>query len=249
MPYAISLIIFLCFSQVHYSQNLLANGSFEEENICTEYKKNCAPEAWICSSLIANYYYDAQSLAYDGSHFIGLVAGNKQAYSIRSFLRGRLLCGLREGHQYRLEFYVRSLHPVMDSIGVYFSATDFLFEKRPYTQLAPVLIYRDSSRLNVEDNSLWRKISFIYTAQGEEIFITIGNFKKLEYSFLLPPENRGNYYLYMDNISLMPVNIHESICNNADSLKSSIYGENERHRLLEQMFSSSKLPLARRFCE
>ncbi|MEI9808652.1 MAG: hypothetical protein WDO16_12770 [Bacteroidota bacterium] len=28
---------------------MLANGDFEEENICTEYKVNCAPEAWIAN--------------------------------------------------------------------------------------------------------------------------------------------------------------------------------------------------------
>ncbi|MFL5744164.1 MAG: hypothetical protein ACJ751_05830 [Niastella sp.] len=36
------------------SQNLIANGSFEDANLCTEFHKYCAPEAWIATSHEAN---------------------------------------------------------------------------------------------------------------------------------------------------------------------------------------------------
>ena len=48
------LIILLVQALPAAAQNLLLNGDFEEENICSEYKVNCAPEAWLytVSSLI-----------------------------------------------------------------------------------------------------------------------------------------------------------------------------------------------------
>lgn len=47
----------------------------------------------------------------------------------RSYVRSRLLCGLRQGKIYRISLYVKSLYPaLLDSAGVYFSNYDFLFE-------------------------------------------------------------------------------------------------------------------------
>jgi outer membrane protein OmpA-like peptidoglycan-associated protein len=216
------------------SQELLANGNFEEENICTEYSKNCAPEAWIGNAFAVNYYFETQEWAENGSHFIGLIAGSDLLSSRRSFIRSHLLCSLRKGHQYKLEFYVRSRHPVFDSIGVYFSSTDFLFEKRPYTMLTPSLIFHDTASAPDPDVHRWRKITFDYTATGEEIFITIGSFKKQEFKYKLPPEYKGYYYLYLDAVTLVPEDKHELLCAGADSMKTIIYDENERHSILER---------------
>ena len=53
------LVILICFfSSPAVAQNLLMNEGFEEENICTEFIKNCAPEGWISTSLTSNYYFD-----------------------------------------------------------------------------------------------------------------------------------------------------------------------------------------------
>lgn len=145
-----------------------------------------------------------------------------------------MLCGLRKDHHYKLEFYVRSRHPVYDSIGVYFSSTDFLFEKKPYAQLQPSLIFRDTTTVPDIVNNQWRKISLNYIATGKEIFITIGSFKKQEYKYTLPPEYKGNYYLYLDAVTMIPVDKHELICKGADSIRSVNYNENERHSILER---------------
>src|SRR3954470_5126715 len=108
------------------AQNLLMNGSFEDENICTEFIKNCAPEAWISTSLTSDYYFDDPAHAFDGQHFIGLVIPEVYSRRPNQYLRSRLLCGLRKDAQYRLEFYIRSAHDDLDSVGVYFSADDIL---------------------------------------------------------------------------------------------------------------------------
>lgn len=221
----------LFYSTVAYSQELLVNGSFEEENICTEFTKNCAPEGWICTSLISNYYFNVRFFGVDGEHFIGLIAANNRAPAKRSFIRSRLLCGLRKGSNYKLSFFVRSKHPVLDSLGVYFSEGDFLFEKKPFSQLTPSLMMRDS---NNTESDRWEKMEFNYLANGNENFITIGSFRKKDIRFTNPPEIEGNYYFYIDSVSMVPADSKELLCGATDSMKAEIYAENERHKLLEK---------------
>src|ERR1043165_9157244 len=105
---------FIFLYSIHaWSQNLIPNGGFEDENICTEYIKNCAPEAWIATSLYANYYFDAAIMentvaAHGGTHYLGITAGSLGMPGIRNFVRSRLLCGLQEGHQYKLVMYLHA---------------------------------------------------------------------------------------------------------------------------------------------
>lgn len=227
------LLLLISINGLH-AQNLVANGGFEDENICAEYKQNCAPEAWINNSLKSYNYFDIGGSAFEGRHFIGVITGNSRNNSVRTFMRTRLLCRLRKDHRYMLQFYVRSRHEVTDSLGVYFSATDFLFEKRHYSQLVPAVYVRDSSKQSVWIDTAWKKISLLYTATGEENFLTIGCFKRLEYTYYAPPEIQGNYYLYIDDMQFLPVDTRETLCTQSDSIKAAVYADNVRHGVLEK---------------
>ncbi|MBE7174403.1 MAG: OmpA family protein [Williamsia sp.] len=243
-------IIFICWlvgllgiDQSAYSQNLLANGSFEEENICTEYSQNCAPEAWISNSLRSDYYVYEPPYAYDGTHFIGLIVGNERRDGVRSFVRSRLLCGLRKGSRYRLEFYTRSWHNASDSLGIYFSPTDFLFEAKPYQSITPSIWLRDTLVHHTATNTYWARHTLTYTATGNEVFFTIGSFKRKESYFSKPPDRQLNYYVYIDDVSLVPEDEKEKLCSCADSVKRVLYSENERHDLLDRkMYANKKNP-------
>lgn len=227
------LILFL-LPFIASSQNLLPNGGFEDENICTEYGKNCAPEAWIATSLRANYYFDDQPHAHTGTHFVGLIIGNIAHAGYRSFIRTQLLCRLQQGHQYKIEFFVRSVHFAFDSIGVYFSPDDFLYDKRYFKNITPQLWAKDGLDSTQYNPSYWQKIHFIYTATGNEQYITIGNFKRGEYAKMEHTEFEDNFYFFLDDVSLIPVDANEHLCVEADSVKKIIYDENERHTLLER---------------
>jgi outer membrane protein OmpA-like peptidoglycan-associated protein len=221
-----------------WTQNLLVNGSFEDENICTEYEKNCAPEAWIATSLYFNYYFLAPLKylvkAHEGTHYVGLTAGSLGMQGIRNFIRTRLLCGLQKGHQYKLEMYVFSLHPILDSIGVYFSRQDFLYERRYFKLIIPQLWTINGLDTTIKKTRNWQKVELLYTADGTEGFITIGNFKRLDHTGIPGPDFRDEYYFFLDDVSLTPVNDHEKLCEQADSVKKEIYNENERHSILER---------------
>jgi outer membrane protein OmpA-like peptidoglycan-associated protein len=219
------------------AQNLLANGNFEDENICTEYKKNCAPEAWIATSLWSDYYFYEAQFAFSGSHCVGLAAGSISKPGVRNFLRSRLLCGLRQGHQYLVEFYIRSTHPILDSIGVYFSDIDFLYDylymKRDFKTITPQLWSINGLDSPGTDPSVWHKVHFVYTATGNEGYIAIGNFKRRDYTDIRKSDYKNDFYFFLDQVSLIPVDTTEKICPQADSVKKVLYDENARHNYLE----------------
>lgn len=220
-----------------YSQNLLVNGGFEDENICIEYDKNCAPEAWIATSLYANYYFYVPLRAveaHSGTHYVGLIAGNLEVPGARNFIRARLLCGLQRGHQYKLEMYLLSVNRILDSIGVYFSSQDFLYEKRYFKNIDPQLWTFNGLDTTINDPGNWRKVELLYTADGTEGFITIGNFKRNDYTGIKSWEFKHDYYFFLDDVSLRPVDPHEKLCKQADSVKKAIYDESERHSYLER---------------
>jgi len=231
----ILVLYFILLQLAAPAQNLLANGSFEDANICTEFLKECAPEAWISTSLINNYYFEGYRQAYDGVHFCGVITGSVWERNKRnhSFLCSRLLCGLRKGNHYHIEFRAWSKHPVFDSLGIYFSAGDFLFEKRPYWQITPALLVHDSAGALAAPQG-WQKCSFDYTATGMENYFVLGSFKRNMGQLSQPDDAGGNFYLYIDLVSMQPVDPHELICKTADSMKAVIYDQNERHNLLEK---------------
>ena len=226
------------------AQNLLVNGGFEEENICTEYKHNCAPEAWIANSFYANYYYFTPGKAAEGTHFVGLASGARYR-GTHNFIRTRLLCGLQAGHQYMLQFYLRSRHDILDSVGVYFSETDFLLEKRNFKLLQPQLWATNALDTLYEDPSEWQPVRLLYTATGNEQYLTIGSFNRKDYVFRVAPDFSNDYYFYLDALSLVPLDKTEQLCAQTDSTKAEIYAENERHEYLRRLvYMRSKMPPA-----
>lgn len=214
------------------AQNLLMNGGFEDENICLEYEKNCAPEGWISTSLYADYYFDDAPNAFEGQHFIGLVLSDAEKLNSRNFIRSRLLCGLRKDAQYRLDFYIRSLHPVFDSIGIYFSANDFLYQKEKLRQSKPQVFLLD---LALQPSKNWQKVSVVYTASGEENFIAIGDFKNRGHQLSGRPDLGRDFYFFLDSISLTALHPQEHPCAGWAAIKDEEYGMDVRHKMLDRL--------------
>lgn len=214
------------------AQQLLLNGGFEEENICLEYKVNCAPEAWLTDAIdvFASYYKDANR-SYAGSHCVSILAGHARGGYKRTFFRTRLLCGLRKSNQYRIELFVKSPHPVIDSLGIYFSATDPLYDRQPFYRQTPSIYFVDAGQVYKADSS-WQQVTLVYTARGNESFLTIGNFAKADLSGStgLPLEN--NFFVYIDNVSLTPLHARENFCDDWRQAMADIYDQDERHEFL-----------------
>ncbi len=234
------LLVFL-FPLLLAAQSLLMNGGFEDENICQEYSMNCAPEGWISTSLYSDYYFDDKPHAYSGEHFIGLILANAEKPHLRNFLRTRLLCGLRKGAKYKLEFYIRSVHNVFDSIGIYFSKNDFLYQKEKLRASTPQLFVNAGKKLVPQKE--WQKVSLTYTANGEENFFVIGDFKTRGHRLGINPDLGKDFYFFIDSISLSPANPSEFACKELETIKEEEYSLDVRHSRLDKLiYTYTKSP-------
>jgi outer membrane protein OmpA-like peptidoglycan-associated protein len=231
------LIFFFLFPFHLSAQELLVNGTFEDINICTEYRIECAPEAWISSTNgFANYFKEAKR-AHSGVNCMAVEAGNFKYPYQRTFLRSRLLCGLRKGSVYAIEFYIKSFHFVLDSIGIRFTAGDPFFDKTPLHRITPSLYIDSVVRPMDISDSLWHKVSVRYTATGEERFISFGYFARRDYVGERSHPLENKYFVYLDDIYMNPVDPNEKLCEGWEEIRDQIYSENERHSLLQKKIS------------
>ena len=225
---------FFCFSQ-----NLLLNGGFEEENICTEYKVNCAPEAWLTNDDVFNNYFKDANRSYQGGHCMSIEAGHAGKKFKRTFIRTQLLCGLRKGNRYRVEFFIKSPHRILDSIGIYFSPSDLLFDKRPLQTIDPSLYVVDSHKQFKNDSS-WQQVVLDYTAQGDESFIAIANFSKKDITGATGIEFDNRFFVFVDNVTVIPLNPNEMLCDDWQTTMAGIYDQDERHEFLSRNIRNRK---------
>lgn len=227
------LFIFFLLPLLLTAQNLLVNGSFENENICTEYHEPCAPEGWFGNTGgFRNYFVDSAT-AYDGSHYLAIEAGRTRNKYQRSYTRTQLLCNLRKGNQYKVQFFLKAPTNILDSFGIYFTPTDFLFDRNLLHQLEPTAYVIDQNKPD-SSNHDWQKINFIYTANGEEKFLTIANFSRRDINEETGIPNEIHFFAYLDVVTLLPVNPDEKLCGDWQAAKTLIYEMNDRHEYFER---------------
>jgi outer membrane protein OmpA-like peptidoglycan-associated protein len=226
-------ILFSLISSFCFSQSLVVNGGFEDENICTEYNINCAPEGWISTGNTYANFFKIPGVAHNGRHCVAIEAGNSRIRFMRTYIRTQLLCNLRAGGKYKLEFWVRSRHPIIDSIGVFFTSSDFLFEKQPRYKIIPSLYAAGSGQIDKADTN-WQKIRLEYTATGDEVFMTLGNFSKRDITGETGIRLENHFYAFFDDVSLTPLDPNEKICESWQKMRDDIYSFNPRHEWLER---------------
>lgn len=223
------------------AQGLLLNGDFEEENICTEYQQNCAPEAWLETVPTYPYFFDDPGHAYHGQRYIGFVSGNERMRIKRCYVRSRLLCGMRPGARYRLQLLVRADYPgLIDSAGVQFSSYDILCNRKRPGELDADLYFVDAAPVPTRGG--WARVSYDYTARGDEGFVTIGNFRRVDWGSSLNGAAE-RYQVYIDSVSLQPLDPYERLCPGWRKQRDTIYSEDNRHNYLDHyIYGCSKLP-------
>jgi outer membrane protein OmpA-like peptidoglycan-associated protein len=225
-------IFSLLVCRLSFSQNLLVNGGFEDENICSEYHANCSPEGWINSSDVPyTCYFKEPALAYEGKHCVAVEAGQTGNLSDRTYIRTQLMCKLRKGSTYKIEFYIRSKLPVLDSIGIYFTYYDFLFEYQSPQPLSPSLYVANGTKLPRKNDTTWQKVSLLYKANGTEVYLAIGNFSQKPV-MLKDPLPQDHAFVFIDKVSMVPADPNELICNDWKKRKDNIYSFNFRHQYL-----------------
>ena len=218
----------------------MVNSGFEEENICQEYKVNCAPEGWIYNVPSFIYYFKDASMAYQGRHFVALLAGHAKKPYYRTFVRSRMICALRKGYEYDIELYVKSKHAVLDSLGIYFTDYDFLYEKQIYYKIKPSIYFADAEIKPVKGDTAWQKVKFRYKATGKETYLTLGNFSRRDVTGPTGIDRENNFFILFDNVSLKPTIPEERLCEDWKQSIENIYSQDERHEFLARTISYNR---------
>lgn len=230
------LYFFLFYSPVTcFSQSLLPNGGFEDENTCTEFVINCVPEAWISNQRGLSNYITDSSRSYKGKHCFAIEAGHATRPYERTFIRSQLLCKLQKGKHYRVELYIKSPHSFMDSVGISFDTIEPLLQKKEVRAIVPAVVIASNPANKFKSDSSWQKAVMEYTATGEERFMIIANFSRNDITGSTGISRRHNFYFFVDEISMIPVDPKERLCYNWKEVKKDIYNMNERHQFMERV--------------
>ena len=204
MKYFILIIFFSCnFLGPSYSQNLVFNPSFELHDTCPtmqqqiefalgwknplhgpwggydplvgDYYNVCGAGIFSPPAVFVGYQMPKGGDAYVGMYSFGY-ASSDSLYS-REYIQTQLLDTLEAGSSYYVEFsvsraeYFQHTH---SSFGILFTDDSLYFQGQREIIATPSI----SNLLGntILDSALWYTVSGIYTAQGNEKYLCLGNF-------------------------------------------------------------------------
>lgn len=222
MKYLIFLILIILCRPSEAQLNLIPNPSFEDTLNCDSFQIYHAGFPWFTpTNCTPDYYYGLNptcgnsafqnpsgfQLPFDGNAYVGLFftdGGNTREY-ITSHLIDTLIAGV----DYYLEFYISRANLfalATDDIGA------FISNQLPINTVCSFLPYSpqvENPQGNIITDSLnWTKISGVFTAQGGEKYLTIGNFKdSINTTIIDADSGNGEYnnvYYYIDKVFLIP---------------------------------------------
>lgn len=212
-------------SKLFYPRNLIANGSFEDINKCTEFDALCEPEAWFFLPTYSSEPQGNDSNRYEVLAITNVKYGGRAGYYIYS----KLLCPLKEGKSYKFSIWVNTPQNEFEHLDIYFSYQE------PTNHLALNTVTDASIRLTEKYAEAaykkWKRYSYIYKATGEERFITIGNFTTdtIQNNNRTANNKNGEVLYALDNVTLYPVDNKENICKEYFGIVKQLYEQNYRH--------------------
>ncbi len=231
------LFIFISFINNGYTQNLVANYSFEDENYC-EANIPCSPAAWYSVYNMPYGYDNNNTNIYKGKHTLGFLV-LLQKENIRTYWQTPLLCSLEKGKEYDLKFHL--LSPDIKFDPKLFSA--FFSESLFFLQKDTVLTFNNSIKIGQNSisplkKSNWVQISIRIVAMGNEKVLVLGNFSS-ESNSCISQRYSGKKYVeyYIDNLSLLPVSHSKEKCVIYQFRLDSLYSAKVRHKYFQQSLS------------
>ncbi len=217
----ILLFIVCCFTK-SYTQNLVANGGFDELNYCTEYRTDCAPEAWF----FVPAYVSLPKMR-DNNYYQQVAMGNLEKATIGTFIYTKLLCPLEKGKQYKITF--RSAKKTFQLIDICFSQTEPTATRVKDIEGPKLFFIKDSVKFSGVD---WSTVSTIYTANGDETYMIFGNYSHQplsNYKKDYIPNSGTNVVTLLDDVSVIPVDTEFIMCPKAEAIRNQLYNQNRRH--------------------
>jgi len=222
-------VLFLWGVCTGISQNLVINPSFEDHTQCPARLGNFNDDVvgWSTPTKGSTDYFHACSEAmgtpknFNGTQIADFGEGYAGFYlyapnDYREYMQAKLLTPLIKGVTYELSFFVSLAERsdfAINEFGVVFSEQPFDFEI--HKELSKMHLYKDTDNsftyLEIgysyfaNDTKDWMLVSTPYVAQGNEKYMTLGNFKNNARTrkFLFKKGAKQGAYYYVDMVSLL----------------------------------------------
>ncbi|MBX2931483.1 MAG: T9SS type A sorting domain-containing protein [Chitinophagaceae bacterium] len=232
--FLLSIIVHAQFSPY----NLVPNPSFEQYDNCpieSSNFKNDKPNFWYKPDLRGATYYNAcannnitgvpANFGGGGYNFQYPRTGNGyiamyyyNSMDSRNYIQVQLLDSLQQGECYYAEYYVNSLNTLR--LGC--NNQSMLFTNNPVYVDTANNIYLLPANPQIQnpyivtDTLNWVKVAGVFTAQGGEKYLTLGNFKNNAQTSFQIMQTTGYYgaAYYIDDVSVLPL---DSITLKADA--------------------------------
>lgn len=231
--YILSLVPAVLGVSAADAQNLLANPSFEDVNICTEFNAPCTPSAWESvapESVKLDYMYHHFEGA--GNNLIRLVYVSPER--LYNYAQTQLLCRLEKGRTYRVTVVGWKDGNTPPEIDLRFDTTwTFRETGSMMTDLKPTL------QLKAGDVVKEDKKRTVFTLQKE--FTAGDHFNCLVLGTFV---NRGHspvkVYNYIDSIGISPVSGEGPLCASAGKTEDSLYAQHRRHSVPAKFYEDKE---------
>lgn len=211
------------------AQSIVANGSFEDRNICIEFRSGCAPEGWFRFPLQRMSQSSANRAFTKGNYYESLIMDNRSATSsARTYIYTRLLCPLEKGKKYRFRLSVYTNGHQYDHIDV--SLSNFEpYRNQQFLTVQPHNYVLSLTRPSKYVND-WREASVVITATGDERYLLLGNLSPGKMPFTREYNYDDPRIIYdIDSVSLLPVSGNWVPCEKAAENLQLLYMNNYRH--------------------
>jgi hypothetical protein len=207
------------------AQNLVPNGDFELYSTCPTDLDINKSIGWYNSVLSPDYYNScagsvpSTGLGYQqdccgGNGFVGLfgITGDGMGQPVdREFIGIQLTDTLMAGHKYIAHMYVNksnSFDYAIASLGMLFTDTAIILpSSQGYFTAVPQVI----NTMVVTDTANWVLIEDTLLAQGNERFLTIGNFNTTAQSDTINVGGNGptgiNSYYFIDHVEVYDISV------------------------------------------
>lgn len=205
------LIFFIFLQQLAFGQNIVEknyvpNGSFENYKKKSNNISSAIPWKGVAS---VDFYREAivnDTGKYRGARTGSCFAGLRFQKKYKEFLQVKLAEPLRRGQKYEIACYIRLAfwsNAILKSFGIHFSKGGY---QGPLSVSAQNTIDTICEKDGLLNGFNWIKIGGIYTADGGEKFITIGNMslnvkKDMRRMNIFKQGFKEGYY-FVDDVSL-----------------------------------------------
>lgn len=233
-----------CVAKTH-AQNLLANGSFEDRNICIEFRSACAPEAWFRVPLSPVTSSTGTAGFFKGNRYESLVMEILQSpFVSRSFIYTRLLCKLEPGRVYQFRSSFRTVDNEFDHVDVLMLPFEPNRNKQHLSLMKQKFTITGKHKLADRPND-WADYLFEFTATGKELYLAIGNFSKDTLPVRKQLRGQDPPVVYdIDNVSLLPADSTIGACPEWKANTTRLYQNNSRHTINNYLDDEEEIKMA-----